>query len=88
MWHRVEVVLTDVTEERIASIFRVEGKIRKSAREAFVRDVKSRLLFTSYSHRRENLRSHIKKVLVSPIEYVALEALCNNNYTGYTYYEK
>jgi hypothetical protein len=25
MWHRVEVVLTDVSEERIASIFRVEG---------------------------------------------------------------
>jgi hypothetical protein len=44
MWHRVEVVLTDVSEERIASIFRVEGKIRKSAREAYVRDVKSSLL--------------------------------------------
>jgi hypothetical protein len=43
MWHRVEVVLTGVAEERIASIFRVEGKIRKSAREAFVRDVKSSL---------------------------------------------
>jgi hypothetical protein len=39
MWHRVEVVLTDVSEERIASIFRVKGKIRKSAREASVRDV-------------------------------------------------
>jgi hypothetical protein len=26
MWHRVDVVLTDVSEERIASIFRVEGK--------------------------------------------------------------
>jgi hypothetical protein len=38
------VVLTDVSGERIASIFRVEGKIRKSAREASVRDVKSRLL--------------------------------------------
>jgi hypothetical protein len=25
MWHRVAVVLTDVSEERIASIFRVEG---------------------------------------------------------------
>jgi hypothetical protein len=36
MWHRVEVVLTDVSEERIASIVRVEGKIRKSAREASV----------------------------------------------------
>jgi hypothetical protein len=42
MWHRVEVVLTDVSEERIDSIFRVEGKIRKSSREASVRDVKSR----------------------------------------------
>jgi hypothetical protein len=30
MWHRVEVVLTDVSEERIASIFRVEGKIKES----------------------------------------------------------
>jgi hypothetical protein len=47
MWHRVEVVLTDVSEERIPSIFRVEGKIRKSAREASVRDVKRRLLLTS-----------------------------------------
>jgi hypothetical protein len=44
MWHRVEVVLTDVSEERIASIFWVEGKIRKSAREASDRDEKSRLL--------------------------------------------
>jgi hypothetical protein len=33
MWHRAEVVLTDVSEERIASIFRAEGKIRKSACE-------------------------------------------------------
>jgi hypothetical protein len=41
MWHRVEVVLTNVSEERIASIFRVEEKIRKSAREASVRDVKA-----------------------------------------------
>jgi hypothetical protein len=39
MWRRVEVVLTDVSEEHIASIFKVEGKIRKSAREASVRDV-------------------------------------------------
>jgi hypothetical protein len=45
MWHRVEVVLTDVSEERIASIFRVEGKVRKSASEASVRDVKSRLVW-------------------------------------------
>jgi hypothetical protein len=39
MGQRVEVVLTDVSEERIASIFRVEGKIRKSARVASVSDV-------------------------------------------------
>jgi hypothetical protein len=44
MWHRVAVVLTDVSEERIASILRVEGKIRKSVRKASVRDVKSCLL--------------------------------------------
>jgi hypothetical protein len=50
MWHRVEVVLTDVSEERIASIFRVEGKIRKSAREASVRDVKSRLVWVKTSN--------------------------------------
>jgi hypothetical protein len=67
MWHREEVVLTDVSEERIASIIRVEGKIRKSARKASVRDVKSRLalaVFISntsllHSHRRENLKSYI-----------------------------
>jgi hypothetical protein len=39
MWHRVDVVLTDVSEERIASIFRVEGKTRKSASEETVRTV-------------------------------------------------
>jgi hypothetical protein len=38
MWHHVDVVLTDVSEERIASIFRVEGKI-KSASEETVRTV-------------------------------------------------
>jgi hypothetical protein len=31
MWGRVDIVLTDVSEERIASIFRVEEKRRKSA---------------------------------------------------------
>jgi hypothetical protein len=31
MWRRVDIVLTDVSEEGIASIFRVEDK--KSARE-------------------------------------------------------
>jgi hypothetical protein len=39
MWHRVDVVLTDVSEDRIASIFRVEGKIRKSASEETVRTI-------------------------------------------------
>jgi hypothetical protein len=37
MWHRVDVVLTDVSEERIASIFRVERKIRKSLSEEIVK---------------------------------------------------
>jgi hypothetical protein len=33
MWGRVDIVLTDVSEERIASIFRVEEKGRKLANE-------------------------------------------------------
>jgi hypothetical protein len=33
IWHRVDIVLTDVSEERIASIFRAEEKRRKSASE-------------------------------------------------------
>jgi hypothetical protein len=57
MWHHVEVVLTDVSEERIASIFRVEGKIKKSALEASVRDVKSRLPFYTVPHPRRLLSS-------------------------------
>jgi hypothetical protein len=32
MWGRIEIVLTDVSEERIGSIFRVEDK-KKSASE-------------------------------------------------------
>jgi hypothetical protein len=45
MWHRVYVVLTDVSEEHIASIFRVEGIIiRKSAGEETDRTVASRLM--------------------------------------------
>jgi predicted transcriptional regulator len=44
MWHRVDVVLTDVSEERIASIFRVEGEIRKSASEEPVRAGANRLM--------------------------------------------
>jgi hypothetical protein len=31
MWRRVDIVLTDVSEERIASIFKVEENRRKSA---------------------------------------------------------
>jgi hypothetical protein len=44
MWRSVDVVLTDVSEERIASIFRVEGKIIKSASEETVRAGASRLM--------------------------------------------
>ena len=40
----VDVVLTDVSEERIASILTVEGKIRKSAGEETERTVASRLM--------------------------------------------
>jgi uncharacterized sporulation protein YeaH/YhbH (DUF444 family) len=45
MWYRVDVVLTDVSEEGIASIFRVERKIRKSASEETARTVASRSAF-------------------------------------------
>jgi hypothetical protein len=43
MWHHVEVVLTDVSEERIASNFRVEGKNKK---------------IRTQSDHRENLKSY------------------------------
>jgi hypothetical protein len=33
MWSRVDIVLTDVSKERIASIFRVEEKEENSASE-------------------------------------------------------
>jgi hypothetical protein len=41
MWHRVDVVLTDVSEEHIASIFRVEGKRRKSPGEEQIRQLQA-----------------------------------------------
>jgi arginyl-tRNA--protein-N-Asp/Glu arginylyltransferase len=45
MWHRVDVVLTDVSEEHIAFIFRVKEKIiRKSACEETDRTVAIRLI--------------------------------------------
>jgi hypothetical protein len=44
MWHCVHVVLTDVSEEPIASIFRVEGKIRKSTSKEIARTGASRLM--------------------------------------------
>jgi hypothetical protein len=36
MWRRVDIVLTDVSEERIASIFRPEEKRRKSSSEVYL----------------------------------------------------
>jgi hypothetical protein len=33
MWRRVDIVLTDVSEERIASIFRAEEKKKENPRE-------------------------------------------------------
>jgi hypothetical protein len=48
-------VLTDVSEERIASIFRVEEKIRKSAGE-------EPAWAGANSHRPENLKSYNKKI--------------------------
>jgi hypothetical protein len=57
MWHRADVVLTDFPEERIASIFRVEGKIRKSASEETVRTGGSRLLIFPSTLKMEAIRS-------------------------------
>jgi hypothetical protein len=34
MWRRVEIVLTDVSEEHIASIFRVEDKKKSTSEPA------------------------------------------------------
>jgi predicted transcriptional regulator len=48
MWHHVDVVLTDISEEHIASIFRVEGKIRKSTSEETVRTGGSSLIYEVY----------------------------------------
>jgi hypothetical protein len=36
MWHRVDVVLTDISEEHIASIFKVEGRNKKIRSEETV----------------------------------------------------
>jgi hypothetical protein len=59
----VDVVLSDVSEERVASIFRVEGKIRKSASEETVKTGASTRCHIPedcflHSHRRENLKSY------------------------------
>jgi hypothetical protein len=43
MWRRVGIVITDVSEKRIASIFRVEEKRRKSTSEEPVRVGANRL---------------------------------------------
>jgi hypothetical protein len=34
MWRRVEIVLTDVSEERITSIFRIEDKKKSTSKPA------------------------------------------------------
>jgi hypothetical protein len=84
MWHRVKVVLTDVSEERIASIFRVKGKIRKSAREASVRDVKSRNLRSYISYfSSEKLRNNGSHSVYEPSVawFTRLRLLMVNNVT-------
>jgi hypothetical protein len=47
MWHRVNIVLTDVSEERIASIYRVEEVRRKPARVEPVWAGANRLMITT-----------------------------------------
>jgi hypothetical protein len=50
MWRRVDVVLTDVSEEGIASVFRVEGKnnMRKLAPALTVSSLVDFLIFSFY----------------------------------------
>jgi hypothetical protein len=59
MLHHVDVVLTDFSEEHIFSIFRAEGKIRKSAGEDTVRTVASRLML-------ENRLSYLRAGKATP----------------------
>jgi hypothetical protein len=75
IWRHVDVVLTDVSEERIASIFRVEEKRRKSS-EASVNTTSTRRHMPEYcllhSHRSENLKSHTGLSLFPQKQYSCL----------------
>jgi hypothetical protein len=53
MWRRVDLVWTDVSEERIASIFRVETSVNKISTRRHIPE--HGIL---HSHRRENLKSY------------------------------
>jgi hypothetical protein len=55
MWSRVDLARTDVSEERVASIFRAEKK--KQARK--VLDVYYQTVNTHHSDRHENLKSDV-----------------------------
>jgi hypothetical protein len=52
MWHRVEIVLTNISEERIASIFRVEDK-KKSAEQ--VQQTESSRVNTAVSEKERSM---------------------------------
>jgi hypothetical protein len=62
MWRRVDILLTDVSEERIASIFRAMEAIRSS--ETSVNKISTQRHIPEdgilHSHRRENLKSHVR----------------------------
>jgi hypothetical protein len=78
MWHRIEVVLTEVSEKRTVSIFRVEGNMRKVAREASVRDVKGSLPLlygatsqkTAFFKYKSGLYSHFNYNLITETVFI------------------
>jgi hypothetical protein len=56
MWGRVDLVWPDVTEERIASIFRVEKSANEEPAWSTRRHIPEDGIL--HSHRRENLKSY------------------------------
>jgi hypothetical protein len=55
MWRRVDLVLTGVSEERIASIFRVENPRTRNQREQMAADSVSLLIIRIESIELENV---------------------------------
>jgi hypothetical protein len=71
MWRCVDLVWTNVSEERIASIFRVENPRVRDQREKVAADCSTRFKRHNipedgilHSHRRENLKSYMDLIFV------------------------